>query len=225
MERFRGFIAGLGTSAGRRLVAGHWMDSPLGAFTDVMTEDRDGLRTLLAPNRAVADYVSATYRFAEVVVAPLDASLSPAGERSAEPGNESGTASLVLRVSGGPLELRADLGPVPALGRMLQLVPAWIAVHPAWLTAVNRAAGILVPGVATVGSAGGGRREYYGVRSIRGVERVAASWDRAGLGRLAPVDPPVHFGFSSVPRTPQAVAVTTTILPPAAEEGPVAEGG
>ena len=57
------------------------MDSPHGAFTDVMTEDRDGLRTLLAPNRAVADYVSATYRFDEVVVAPLDASPSPAGER------------------------------------------------------------------------------------------------------------------------------------------------
>ncbi|NKX52769.1 hypothetical protein HER39_19765, partial [Arthrobacter deserti] len=67
MERFTGFIAGLGTSAGRRLVVGHWTDPPLGAFTDVMTEDRDGLRSLLAPNRAVADYVSVTYRFDEVV--------------------------------------------------------------------------------------------------------------------------------------------------------------
>src|SRR3954451_20808552 len=183
MERFTGFIAGLGTGAGRRLVVGHWMDSPLGAFTDVMTEDRDGLRTLLAPNQAVADYVSATYRFDEVVVAPLDAGLSPAGERSAEPGNEPGTAALVLRVSGGPLELRADLGPVTALGRMLQLVPARIAVHPAWLTAVNRAARILLPGVATAGSAGGGRREYYGVRSIRSVER------RGELGRGRPRAP------------------------------------
>jgi hypothetical protein len=213
MERFTGFIAGLGTSAGRRLVVGHWMESPFGAFTDVMTEDRDGLRTLLAPNRAVAEYVSATYRFDEVLVVPLDASLGPAGERSAEPGNEPGTAALVLRVSGGPLELRADLGPLTALGWMLQLVPSRVAVHPAWLTAVNAAAGVLLPGVATAGSVGGGRWEYYGVRSIRGIKRAAASWKGAGLGHLAAVDPPVRFGFSSVPRTPQAVAVTTTIRP------------
>ena len=112
-----------------------------------------------------------------------------------------------------------------ALGWMLQLVPARIAVHPAWLTAVNRTAGILLPGVATAGSAGGGRREYYGVRSIRGVERAAASWDGAGLGPLAPVDPPVRFGFSSVPARRRPWQSRRRSSPPAAEAGQVAEGG
>lgn len=208
MERFTGYIAGFGTTGGRRLVVGHWTESPLGAFTDVMTEDRAGNRTLLAPNRAVADYVWATYRFDDVVVSPLTAAL---------------TGDLVLRVCGGPLDLTVHLGAVTALGRAMERIPARLAVHPAWLAAINPLARALVPGVATAGSAGGGRREFYGVRSIRGIDRVSAGWGGADLGALAPVDPPVRFGFSSVPRTPQAVAITTTVLPPrrgAAAEGP-----
>lgn len=204
MERFTGFIAGLGTAAGRRVVVGHWTASPLGPFTDVMTEDADGVRTLLAPTEAVAGYVSRTYLFDDVVVAPLAARLHR------PPGDD----ALELQVRGGPLDLRAVLGMTTLLGRALERIPPPLAIHPAWLTAVSRLAGVLVPGVATAGSAGGGRREYYGVRSIRPIARATTRWDGHDLGPLAPVDPPVRFGFSSVPRRPQAVAVTTTILPP-----------
>ncbi|MET1035297.1 MAG: hypothetical protein ABWX68_08690 [Arthrobacter sp.] len=202
MDRFTGYIAGFGTASGTRCVVGHWLDSPLGAFTDVMVEHRDGGRTLLAPNRTVTDYVSATYRFDRVVTAPIEATLHPGG-----PGGPR------LRLIGGPLDLTAELGAVTPLGRLLELVPVRLAVHPRWLAAISPVAGLLVRGVATAGSAGGGRREFYGVRSIRTVERVEASWAGRSLGPLAPVEPPVRFGFSSVPRRPQAVAVTTTILP------------
>ena len=50
MERFDGWIAGLGTAAGLRVVIGHWPTSPLGAFTDAMVERPDGHRILLAPD-------------------------------------------------------------------------------------------------------------------------------------------------------------------------------
>ncbi|WP_146359325.1 hypothetical protein [Arthrobacter yangruifuii] len=197
MDRFRGYIAGLGTSSGTRLVVGHWLQSPLGALTDVMVEDDAGLRTLLAPSDAVARYVGGTYRFDRTVVSPVDAVLSPE----------------FLRVAAGPLRLEARLGPVTLLGRLLEHVPAPLAVAPWWLRLVNPLAGLLIPGVQTAGSAGGGRREFYGVRSIRTLAAVTATWDGADLGGLRPVEPPVKFGFSSVPAAPQIVAVTTTILP------------
>ena len=65
MERFDGWIAGLGTAAGLRVVIGHWPTSPLGAFTDVMVERPDGHRILLAPDEGVAEFVGATYTFDE----------------------------------------------------------------------------------------------------------------------------------------------------------------
>ncbi|MET4060666.1 hypothetical protein ABIB35_002217 [Arthrobacter sp. UYP6] len=197
MDRFRGFIAGIGTTSGTRLVVGHWLESPFGAFTDVMAENAAGSRMLLAPHQEVADYIAGTYHFDAVDVADVDARL---------------TADQLL-VSAGPLRLRADLGPRTFLGQLLEHVPPPLAVHPRWLRAVSPLAGLLVPGVRTSGSAGGGRREYYGVRSIRSVTGALASWDGRDLGGLSPVSPPVRFGFSSVPPKPQIVAVTTSILP------------
>lgn len=207
MERFRGYIAGLGTASGTRLVVGHWLQSPMGAFTDVMVEDDAGLRTLLAPSDVVADYVNGTYRFDRTIVAPVEAQLSPG--TGSGPADSSANA---LRVAAGSLRLEARLGPVTFLGRLLEHVPAPLAVAPWWLRAISPLAGLLVPGVQTAGTAGGGRREFYGVRSIRSLTGVDATWDGVDLGPLRPVEPPVRFGFSSVPAAPQIVAVTTTIL-------------
>jgi hypothetical protein len=69
--------------------------------------------------------------------------------------------------------------------------------------------------VHTAGSAGNGRREYYGVRRSRRVEAVDGSFAGQDLGGVAPLLPPVGFGFSSAPPAPQIVAVTTTIDMPA----------
>ncbi|CAM5716679.1 hypothetical protein SBADM41S_09484 [Streptomyces badius] len=35
--------------------------------------------------------------------------------------------------------------------------------------------------------------------------------DGVGLGALAPLEPPVAFGFGSAPRSPSLVRVTTTV--------------
>jgi hypothetical protein len=70
---------------------------------------------------------------------------------------------------------------------------------------------MLVPGVRTAGSAGNGRREYYGVRRTRLITSVDGTFGGDDLGGLTALHPPVRFGFSSAPSTPQLVAVTTTI--------------
>lgn len=195
MDRFRGYIAGVGTASGTRLVVGHWPESPLGPFTDVMVENPYGSRLLLAPSDAVAEYVSATYAFDAVDVVPLSGELLDGR----------------LTVTGGPLRLHAELGQVTLLGRMLELVPAAVAVSPTWLRLINPVAGLFVRGVRTAGRSGG-RLEVYGVRSIRTITAVQCSWRGQDLGPLAPVSPPVRFGFSSVPARPHIMAVTTTIL-------------
>ena len=198
MERFRGYIAGIGTTSGTRLVVGHWLESPFGPFSDVMMENAAGSRLLLAPDPDVAEYIGGTYSFDAVDVVDVDVDARLTRDR--------------LLVSAGALRLNLELGPRTLLGRLLERVPPALAVHPRWLGAINPVAGLLVPGVRTAGSAGGGRREYYGVRSIRSVAGASAQWNGQDLGALAPIDPPVRFGFSSVPSRPQIVAVTTSIV-------------
>ena len=69
----------------------------------------------------------------------------------------------------------------------------------------------VLPGVRTVGSAGGGRREYYGARDLHRVVSASVRWEGTDQGALAPVDPAVRFGFGSTPRTPSLVRITTLI--------------
>ena len=72
-ERFRGWIAGVGTASGHRLVVGHWSSSPYGPVTDVMAEDPAGHRTLYAPTSQLAAFLAAAYRFDDVRVVPCSA--------------------------------------------------------------------------------------------------------------------------------------------------------
>ncbi|MHA7263086.1 hypothetical protein ACX80W_07775 [Arthrobacter sp. TMN-37] len=198
MDRFEGHIAGIGTASGTRLVVGRWDRSPFGAFTDVMMEDAAGVRTLIAPSEDIASYVGATYSFDEVEVAPVRSSLS----------------ATHLMVRAGGLQVTATLGGRTVLGRALALVPRAVATSPRWLTVISPLAAALVPGVRTAGSAGNGRREYYGVHSARSVTAATATLNGTGLGPLAPLRPAVRFGFSSAPAAPQIVSVVTTISRP-----------
>ncbi|MFF1377595.1 hypothetical protein [Streptomyces sp. NPDC058308] len=193
--RFDGWIAGLGTAAGVRLVVGYWPLSPMGPFADVMVERADGRRVLLAPSERVADFVAATYRFDDVVICPV----------AVEPGRERWT------VAAGPLRLTFAPGPSTALGRLLRLVPCRLATSPGWAALCDVPARLLMPGVRTRGSAGSGRREWYAARDLRVVTTAHATWDGTDLGALGPVWPPVRFGFGSVPRRPSLTRVVTTV--------------
>lgn len=192
---FTGHIAGLGSGAGVGMVIGSWLHSPFGQFADVMVQDADGQRVLLAPTDQVAEFVSATYRFDDIQVGPVTAEHNRDGFSVTAPG---------LTVTG---ELG---GPAPFDG-MLRLVPRRIATAPGWLRAIDPVASRLIPGVHTAGSARNGRREYYGVRRTRRICAIDGTFRGVDLEGLAPLDPPVRFGFSSASALPQLVTVTTTI--------------
>ncbi|MGW1614080.1 hypothetical protein ACWCQZ_32525 [Streptomyces sp. NPDC002285] len=193
--RFDGWIAGLGTSSGTRIVLGRWERSPFGRFSDVMLERADGERLLLAPTPETADFISGTYTFDTVGIAPVDVRV----------------ADNIWTVTAGPVDLCFTTGRRGALGLLLCAVPGVLARRPAWCALTDRAAGVLLPGVRTRGSAGAGRREWYGARDLRPVYALSAAMEGHGLGELAPVEPPVRFGFGSVPARPAVTRVTTTV--------------
>lgn len=134
-QRFEGWIAGVGTGSGTRLVLGHWERSPFGAFSDVMVEEADGRRTLLAPTAEVAAYVAATYRFEEVAVVPVR--VTAAGPR--------------WQVAAGPLRLAFTTGSRTLLGLLLRAVPVPLGRLPAWAALLDGPARLL-PGVRTRGA-------------------------------------------------------------------------
>jgi hypothetical protein len=195
-DRFDGFIAGLGTPAGLRLVVGHWPTSPFGAFTDVMAERPDGHRMLLAPTEQVAEFVAGTYTFDEVCRVPVDTTV--AGDR--------------WTVRAGPLDLAFTAGPRPPLGVLLRAVPRPLATDRRWITAIDVVARRVLPGVRTRGSAGQGRRESYAALDLHRITGARVAWDGADQGGLTPVDPPVRFGFGSTPRAPSLVRVVTLVV-------------
>ncbi|MDI5904609.1 MULTISPECIES: hypothetical protein [Streptomyces] len=193
--RFDGWIAGLGTASGTRIVLGHWPRSPFGPFSDVMLERPDGERVLLAPTRQTAEFVAATYVFDTVRVVPVRVRV----------------ADRTWSVTAGPLDLRFVTGRRRLLGLLLRAVPGVLAGRPGWCTLMSFPARVLLPGVHTRGSARSGRREWYGARDLRPIHAVSAAYEGDDLGAMAPVLPPVRFGFGSVPSRPALTRVTTTV--------------
>jgi hypothetical protein len=195
-RRFRGRIAGAGSSTGVRVVVGSWHDSPFGAFGDAMVERADGHRVLLAPSEEVAALVSTTYVFDEVRVEPFTVDAGP----------------RAWAVSSPSLELRLTIGARMPLGRLLGMVPRPLAESPTWATLIDPVARVAMHGVRTRGAARQGRREFYGATDVREVTSLDGRLDGIPLGELRPVDPPCRFGFSSTPRHPSVTDVITTIV-------------
>lgn len=191
---FDGWIGAVGTASGTRIVWGHWPRSPFGAFSDVMIEHPDGERRLLAPSRRIAEFVADTYTFEHVEVVPVEVRRD--GSR--------------WHVGAGPLVLDLVTGSRTALGLLLRTVPAPLAHSRTW-AAVCDVPARLLPGVRTLGRAGPDRREWYGARDLHRVRAATATLGARNLGGLAPVDPPVTFGFGSAPRVPSVVRVTSTV--------------
>ena len=200
--RFRGEIAGFGTTSGHRVVVGRWSSSPFGPFADVMHEAPDGVRTLLAPSDPVAEFVGRTYTFDRAVVVPV----TP--DRSADR----------FRVEAGDLVAHLTIGSRTGLGWALRAVPPPVARAVWWCALIDPVARRVVSGVRTHGTAGNGRHEWYGATDQHRIVAVRATLGGVDLGALADVWPPVRFGFGSAPRRPSVVAVTTTIR----ETGPTA---
>jgi hypothetical protein len=194
-ERFEGEICGFGTESGHRIVVGSWTRSPFGSFADVMHEHPDGTRILRAPSEAVARFVEETYRFDRVDVVPVSVDRQPGR----------------LSVAAGDLHASIAIGRRSAIGAILRVVPGRVATSPSWCSLIDPVARVALRGVRTRGTAGNDRQEWYGATDQHQLTSVDAGLAGEDLGALADVWPPVRFGFSSTPRTPSIVAVTTTI--------------
>jgi hypothetical protein len=190
-QRFDGHIVGLGTAGGTRVVVGIWDRSPFGRFADAMVEQPDGHRVLLAPDDRVAGLVSSTYSFDEVRVVPV--------------------AVVGWGLDAGPLSARWTPGRRAPVGWLLRPLPGPVRRHELFARLCDPVARRVMPGVRTHGSAGHGRTEWYAASDAWRVESARVTWDGVDLGALAPVDPPVRFGFGSAPRTPTLTRVTSFI--------------
>lgn len=191
-QRFRGRIAGVGSTSGIRVVVGHWLDTPLGPFADAMVETAAGHRVLLAPHQDAADFIAATYTFDETRI-------------------EQFQVDDRWQVRSPSLYLDLTVGARTALGLALRVVPRRVAESPAWCTLTDPVARVVLRGVRTRGTAGNGRREWYGATDTRQVTALSGRFDGTDLGELADVDPPCRFGFSSTPRRPSVTDVLTTV--------------
>lgn len=177
------------------MVVGSWLTSPFGRFADVMVETADGERILLAPSTEIAEFVASTYSFDATVIGSAFVAQT----------------ATTFSVTAPDLDVACQIGGPAAFDWLLRLVPGPIATAPMWLHAINPVAALLMPGVHTAGSAGHGRREFYGVRRTHRIVELSGAFRGVSLGGLADLHPPVRFGFSSAPAVPQLVSVTTTI--------------
>jgi hypothetical protein len=194
-ERFTGWIAGLGTDTGYRVVIGHWARSPYGAVTDVMVEDPAAQRTLYAPTLQLVEFLSAAYRFDDVQVAPCRAQRS----------------GRCWAVQAGPLQVSFIVGGRSLLGWLLWAMPAPLARTTWWVDLLDLPARWLLPGVRTRGRTRDGRRQWYGAQDLHPIIAADTTLHGRDLGALRAVHPPVSFGFGSVPQRPSLVDVTTMI--------------
>jgi hypothetical protein len=193
-DTFRGEIGGIGSAAGVRVVIGRWPVSPFGPVADAMVEDATGRRTFIAPDERLAEYVTSIYSFDDVVVGPVEC------DRRADR----------LSFRGGPLGLDVTIGGRDALGWALHAIPGRVATSDAWVTVTDLVARAVLPGVRTRGSTPGGTEMYAATDRWR-LTAITGHWNGTDLGELRDVDPPVRFGFSSTPRRPSIVEVTTTV--------------
>ena len=197
-QRFSGHIAGVGSESGVRVVVGRWASSPWGPFADVMVETAAGHRVLLAPDERVRAFVSETYVFDETRLEPVEVD--------------------GWRVTTPSLSMELGVGRRTALGALLRAVPARVAAAPAWCALTDPVARVVLDGVRTRGTAGGGRREWYGATDQHAVTGLTGTWEGTPLGALRDVDPPCRFGFSSTPRRPCVTTVVTTVDQPPMRE-------
>lgn len=186
-----GVICSSGFASGDRFVVGHWPESPLGPFTDVMWARRDGERVLLAETGDVADFVTAIYRFDRVQLVPVVATFD----------------GRWVDVAAGEVEMKMRAGPGWRLP-LRRLRPPWVT---RWLEGWL-ARSLL--GARTFGVAPSGVRQWYRADEYRRVVYAEARVAEAGLGPLQPFVAPVRFGFTGPPRRPSIVRLRSLLVDP-----------
>ena len=132
----------------------------------------------------MAEFVSATYRFDRVELGPVAVT-------------DDGSAWCVTAPD---LVIRLDVGRRRALGRLLGVVPRPISTAPSWAAVTDPVARVVLRGVRTRGTAGNGRREYYGATDLHAVNALEGTWRDGPSAGWRPCRPTRGFGFGSTPR-------------------------
>lgn len=201
-HRLRGVITSAGFASGDRIVVGAWASGPIGPMDDVMWVRPDGERVLLAPSRAVADFVTAVYRFDAVEVVPLSVSVD----------------RRHLRLDAGALRMSVTAG----RGWAIPLA----ALRPPVVTRyVEGPVARALMGVHTFGVTPSGVHEWYQADEHRPLVAGAARLDGVDLGPLAPIRPPLAVGVSEPPERPSMVRVRPLLWDPAGRLDRVLAGG
>jgi hypothetical protein len=203
-----GVIGSAGFASGDRIVVGRWWESPIGAFTDVMWAEPDGVRVLYAPDDRVARFVTSIYRFDRLAVLPFS--------------TEGDDRSLAVAFGDRRIELEAGRGvPIPLR-------------RPRWFTRWIEGPIARLIGVDVYGTSPTGVKEWYQADVWRPVRRAVATVRGHDLGAFGAVDPPCGFGFSEPTRRPSIVALRVTLVDPSnrlasvvgrsTDPGPVPDG-
>ena len=193
--RLEGTIAGCGFASGDRFVAGIWERGPLGPMNDLMWARSDGTRVLLAPSGDVAAFVGGVYDFDETEVVPFELIRSHA-------------QALHLRAGPVELELQSERP-----SRLFALRPKALRRSRVWVRLEDLLLRPLVgrfvlrgaEGVRGYGVSPSGVREWYTIDSYARVTHARGRINGRNLGDMAPLDPPVRFGFSEFPTKPALV--------------------
>ncbi|HEV2809247.1 MAG TPA: hypothetical protein VGV93_02470 [Acidimicrobiales bacterium] len=194
-----GIIASAGFSSGHRFVVGHWDESPIGPFDDVMWARPDGTRLLLVARSEAAEFITAVYRFDTVDAMALECRMDGA----------------LLRVSAGDLRLTMQGGrpwriPLSRLRSRAQVRPFEGLVARALF------------GVRTWGVSPTGVSEWYRADEYRPVVSADACLGNQELGTVRPFHEPAGFGFSEPPRRPSMVTVRPLLHDPSGRLAEVA---
>ena len=185
MDVFKGRISSCAFTSGDRVVIGDWHESPLGRFTDIMWANKDGKRTLVAPNQDVADYVNSMYEFEETIIEDISINNS---ERQ-----------LSLNSATMNFELKWDKGwPIPFKRSLF------------FIATVELFFAKLFFGTKTHGTTNNQRKEWYAIDRVSKIKSASGRINGQDLGDMTNMSP-CKFGFSEAPKKPSSCEVRTHI--------------
>lgn len=184
--RIKGSISSVGFSDGNRFVIGHWEDSPIGEFGDVMWGTPKGEKILLAENDRIANFVSAIYDFDEIRVGDLTVK----------------SDGQMTRATGFGLDINLNGG----------MVRGFIPSRPLLFTRfIENPIASISMGVKTFGTSSRGVMEWYQACKWRRVISGNALLNGISLGPICSFDKPLGVGFSEPPRKLAIVDLQVTI--------------
>ena len=184
--QIKGTISSVGFPDGNRFVIGHWTNSPIGEFTDLMWGTPEGKKILLATNERVSNFVSAIYDFDETRIGDLKI-------------DSDGRSTFV---SGFGLKINLRGGSIRG----------FISPRPLYFTRfIENPIASMSMGVQTFGTSSRGVTEWYQARKWRWVTSGETELNGRSLGSPCPFIEPLRVGFSEPPRRSAIVELQVTI--------------